>query len=146
MRCIDKYMKTFFVALCLIALVALPVAAFAADSGGILQGICNDGVSCGFSDLMKLVKNVLDFLLILSVPIAAAIIAYGGFLMITAAGDEGKIEKAKAMFWRVVVGFIVILCAWLIVRFITTALLNPNCYQDLLNSDGTVTQQSVPCK
>jgi len=87
---------------------------------------------CDFNDLMNLVKNILDFLIILSIPMATVAFAYAGYLMLTSVGNSGKISQAKGIFWKVLLGFVFVLSAWLIVRFITSALLNEN-YEDLLN-------------
>ena len=83
-------------------------------------------VDCDFASLMRLISNVLDFLIILSIPLATIAFAWAGFLMLTAAGSESKVSQAKEIFWKVLIGFIFVLSAWLIVRFITTALLNEN--------------------
>jgi len=74
---------------------------------------------CDFDDLLTLGRNIITFLVMLSIPLAAIAFAWAGFLYLTSAGNAGKIEKAKEIFWKVMWGFIFILTAWLIVRVIT---------------------------
>jgi hypothetical protein len=80
--------------------------------------------NCNFNDLVSLVQRIINWLIIIAVPIAAGLFAYAGFLYITSAGDEGKISKAHGIFRNVLIGFIIVLSAWLVVYTITTALLD----------------------
>lgn len=81
-------------------------------------------VGCQFNDFVQLGQNLINFLIVLSIPLTAIAFAWAGFLMVTSAGSEEKIKQGKAIFGKVLVGFIFILGAWLIVYTITTALLN----------------------
>lgn len=74
---------------------------------------------CEFSDIFKLINDVVNFLLFtLALPIAAIMFAYSGFLMLFSGGDSGKRTKAKGIFWNVVLGLILAAAAWLIVHTI----------------------------
>ncbi len=79
---------------------------------------------CQFPHLLVLVTNITNFLIIIGAAISALAFGYAGFLMMTAAGEMGKIEEAKAIFGKVVVGFLFMLSAWLIVNAIESAFLN----------------------
>jgi hypothetical protein len=93
---------------------------------------------CTFNDFMHLIKNVIDFLIILSIPMATIAFAWAGFLILTSGGNSGKIEQGKEIFWKVLIGFIFVLSAWLIVSLITTALLDEERYTNLLGSISSV--------
>lgn len=84
---------------------------------------CN-GPDCTFDSFVQLGQNLINFLIVLSIPLTAIAFAWAGFLMVTSAGSEEKIKQGKAIFGKVLIGFIFILSAWLIVYTITTALLN----------------------
>lgn len=75
---------------------------------------------CGWADLMKLIDNLIHFILYgLAVPIAAIMMAYAGFLLITAGGDNaGARTKAKSIFWNTVLGLAIAIGAFLIVKTI----------------------------
>ncbi|MFA6301173.1 MAG: pilin [Candidatus Paceibacterota bacterium] len=81
------------------------------------------GQPCNFSALLQLVNSVIDYLLLLAMPIAAIMFAYAGFLLVTAGGESaGAKTKAKSIFINAVFGFIIALAAWLIVKLILTTL------------------------
>ncbi len=77
---------------------------------------------CDWNDLITLGNNLINFLLTISVSLAAISFAYAGFLYMTAGGDTGKISKAHEILWKVVIGIVVSLGAWLIVHFIIVQL------------------------
>ncbi len=55
----------------------------------------------------------------LAIPLSAVAFAWAGFIYITAAGSEEKIKRAHSIFWKVAIGFLLVLGAWLIVFTIT---------------------------
>ena len=79
---------------------------------------------CDFGDLVTLAKNIMDFIMFFSIPLSAILFAYAGFRLIFSGGNETEIKKAKAIFWDVVIGLVVVLAAWLIVYTIATALVS----------------------
>lgn len=82
------------------------------------------GPDCDFNQLIKLIKNVINFLLfVIAAPLAAIVFAYAGFLFLTSRGNEQQISQAKQIFWSVLIGFVIAFGAWLIVDAITSALL-----------------------
>lgn len=103
--------------------MTLPVFVFAqeGESGGIIP--CGqNGPDCDFNDLLELGQNILRLLVVLSIPAAVIAFSYAGFLFLTAGGNSGQISRAKGVFWNVLIGFIVILSAWLIVFTISSVL------------------------
>lgn len=68
----------------------------------------------------KIIRIALGFLGI----IAVGLIIYAGWLWMTAAGDEQKIEKAKKILINAVIGLIIILSAFAIASFILSRLLS----------------------
>jgi Type IV secretion system pilin len=95
-----------------------------------------DGVKvpCDFNALMELLNRFMNFILYMSIPLAAISISYAGYLYISAAGDPGKIENAHKIFGSVVKGFVFVLAGWLIVYSIMSALLG----QDFMNSKSNL--------
>ena len=80
-------------------------------------------VGLGNADLKETVLNIIRLVLGLMTLIAVVLIIYGGFVWLTAAGNEENVEKAKKIISAAVIGLIVILLAWAIVIFVarTTA-------------------------
>ncbi|MDD5050446.1 MAG: pilin [Candidatus Pacebacteria bacterium] len=89
--------------------------------GSVTDGSAN---SCGYKKFIDLVSSIIKFLLWVAVPIAAISLFFAGFLYLTAGGNPGKIEEAHHIFWSVLVGIIIMLCAWLLVNTILTSLVD----------------------
>lgn len=124
-------MKKILLFLMILVLIGLPSISFAQESN--LQILPDCGADCGWNDLVQLAVNVINFLTIgLAIPLAVIAFVWAGILMVTAGGNEGQIEKAKGIFWNVLKGFLFVLCAWLIVYTITSALLKDDYYENLL--------------
>ncbi len=75
---------------------------------------------CGFSHLVQLVDNIIDFIVVMTVPISAIMFAFAGVLYIS--GDPGKIGKAHGIFKNVGFGLLFVLGAWLIVKAVLTGI------------------------
>ncbi len=56
--------------------------------------------------------------------IAVVIILYGGFIWMTAAGNEERVDKARKMIVAGVIGLAIILSAYAIARFVVNSLVN----------------------
>jgi hypothetical protein len=90
------------------------------SSKGLVPNCAPD---CNFNDLITLVNKVISFLLFyLATPLAGIIFAWAGFIYITSGGDTSKIKKAKTMLTNVLVGYVIALAAWLIVKTILNIL------------------------
>jgi len=63
---------------------------------------------------ISLIRLIMTFLGI----IAVVIMLYGGFIWMTAAGNEDKVETAKKLIVAGIIGLIIILAAFLIVNFV----------------------------
>ena len=50
--------------------------------------------------------------------IAVCVILYGGFMWMTAAGNEDRVDKAKQMIIAGAIGLVIILAAYAIVNFV----------------------------
>ncbi len=63
------------------------------------------------SNINTLVSNIINFLIILAIPITSILVIYAGYLYITSAGNEEKVKTAqKALIWAIV-GFAIVLIA-----------------------------------
>lgn len=79
-------------------------------------------VPCDFSALIGLANTVIRFLIILGTSVFSFMFMYAGYLYLTALGNTGKISKAHGIFWDAIIGFCIMLAAWLFVDFIFTSL------------------------
>ena len=75
---------------------------------------------CNFNALMTLVNNIVNFVLyFMVIPIAAILFTYAGFELITAGGESAHArQKAKSIFTNAVIGLIIAMACWLIVKLV----------------------------
>jgi len=91
--------------------------------------------NCGYQDLLKLVNNIIKWIIMISVPVAAGVFAWAGFTYMTTGIVDRKAE-AKSMINKVFIGFVFILSAWIIVNTITNTLLKDS-FRDAVPVEGT---------
>ncbi|MFA6042907.1 MAG: hypothetical protein WCV85_04810 [Patescibacteria group bacterium] len=102
-----------------VGVLALPFAASAItieNVGGTL--------TLGSADLKQTVLNIITFVLGLLGLIAVIMILYGGFIWLTAGGNEDKVSSAKRIISSAIVGLVVILISWAIVNFVVKSTVN----------------------
>jgi hypothetical protein len=80
---------------------------------------------CDFNDFVVLIRNVVNYLVIFTAPLAVIAFTYVGFILLTASDNPAKRQKAKQIAWMVLIGFIIVLSAWLIVSSISNQILKP---------------------
>jgi len=102
----------------------------AVDFSGLVP-VCNtelDGNGgfvnpCNFNMVMAFINNAINFLVIkLATPLFALIIVYAGWLYLSSGGSSENVTKAKTILKNSVIGYIVALAAWLIVKSILLGL------------------------
>ncbi len=82
---------------------------------------------CNRCDLLKLFKNIIDFVLIGLMPPAAAILfVWGGFLILMGGANPGWISQGKSIFWSTAVGVAIVSGSWLITNTIIRSLADDN--------------------
>ena len=109
--------------------LALAAAIFLLPSPASAQWqdlIVCDGVDvpCTFNHLVQLTKNLITNLVIATTILAVVAFIWAGMLLLTSQGNPGAMEKAKGMLWKVLIGYLWILAAWVVVYTITSVLLN----------------------
>ncbi|OIP22673.1 hypothetical protein COX95_01625 [bacterium CG_4_10_14_0_2_um_filter_33_32] len=73
--------------------------------------------------LPEIIYSISNSLTLLVGVIAILFIIIGGFQYITSAGNPDNIGKAKNTILYGIIGIIVVLCAWLIVKFVINSLI-----------------------
>lgn len=88
--------------------------------------VSSPSTGCGWNELLQVVRNVINFVILLAAPCAALAFMWAGVLYFTAAGNESQIKKAHTIFTKVLIGFVIVLSAWLIVWTILNTFANSN--------------------
>ncbi len=90
----------------------------------------------GTADLYSTVIKIVQYVLGLLGLIALIIIGYGGFIWLTAGGNEERVRKAKRIITQAVIGLAIILLAWAIVLFVMQAINNATQGGSACSPDG----------
>lgn len=78
---------------------------------------------CNFEYLLTLINNVIKFLLFtIATPFIALILVYAGWLYLSSSASPKNIDTAKSIFKNAIIGYVLALAAWLIVKTIMTSL------------------------
>jgi hypothetical protein len=117
----------------LMLLFVVPGLAFAQSfTGPIVPQKAGPLQAC---DLLTLYNNILQFGIYIATVVATLMLTYAGFLYITSSAKPGNIERAHSIFWNVLVGFTIVLVAWIIV----STLLRVFTGQDSFNPFSVIT-------
>ena len=106
---------------CIVSLLLtliLPIITFAA----LVPCGNSDQPACNISYFIYMVNAIINGIIGIATVIFAISLIYGGFLYLTSGENPGNKEKAKSMLWRTLIGFVIILTAWVIVHTILNAL------------------------
>lgn len=102
------------------------------------------GITCELCHIFDLANRIIQYVILAASIAAAALFAYAGALMVFAAGDPTKIAKAKDIFRRVIVGYVIALIAFLAVDTLINSVAqkkftwkNVQCQTSLRKTQGT---------
>lgn len=88
------------------------------DENGNIAG---QDYECTLKHVFILLHDVVDFLIFVIAPILATLmIVYGGIRILTAGGSPGQVSKGKNILTWAVIGYLVILLAWITVNTLFT--------------------------
>ncbi len=119
-----KHFQLILSILVLVALLILPYFVFATNSSstlGTLSAVANQGGYQATSPqtlLPTIIGNVIKVALGLLGTIFIILIIIGGYLWMTASGNEETIKKAQNYITRAIIGLVVTLSAWAIWFFL----------------------------
>ena len=105
-------------------MLSLPMAASAATVNLGLTSEVEGALGLGTADIRVTIARIINVFMGLLGIIAVVIILYGGFIWMTAAGNEERVDKARKMIVAGVIGLAIILSAYAIARFVVNALVN----------------------
>lgn len=126
----NKKFLAGMVSLVLLSVFFIPIFVGAADpDDGFGSGLIRCGNStttdsagkvvfknpCDFDDFIGLINGVVNWIIGIAGVIFTISAVWGGFLYMTSGTSLGDKEKAKSILWSTLLGFVIILCAWLIV-------------------------------
>lgn len=81
------------------------------------------GVDCNFDKFIDTINRVINFLIVyIAFPVVAIVIAWAGIKLLISGGNPSAKTEAKAMIGKVVLGLIIALLCWVIIKLILVTL------------------------
>jgi hypothetical protein len=113
------------------AVIFLVVGFFApmtAAAGGLIPCGGDGQAQCQTCDVVKLMDNLIDWLIAILSIVAAILIAYAGVRLVLSVGDASAKEFAKRSISNVIIGYVLLLACWLLVDTAVKFLLSDQAY------------------
>ncbi|HNW09123.1 MAG TPA: pilin [bacterium] len=101
----------------LLILPQISLASAVSDATDLMQDTFSDSLGTS-KDLPEVIGDIVKVLLGFLGILAVLLILYGGFIWMTAAGDDGKVDKAKKIIYAAVIGLVIIFSAYAIASFV----------------------------
>jgi hypothetical protein len=125
-------MKTLFLILVLFSLLT-PALAFAVHETpqGLVtcgndrdhSGVLEKNEACTLCNLFQLVNNLVNWMLLVIIPVIAPIfLVIGGIYLLIARGDPAMFKKGKDVLTATIIGLIIIYTAWVLLSTVLTFL------------------------
>lgn len=117
-------LKAFLLSLATLSLLLAPNLLLAANLNDAMGTLSNAGKKAGTGDakVESVVGSIINAALSMVGLIFLVLMVYGGFLWMTARGEESNIEKAQKIISAAVIGLVVIMAAYAITFFVTSRL------------------------
>ncbi len=80
------------------------------------------GGKCDFGAFVFLIKSGMTDLVLISFLVAMVMFMYAGFLWLTSKGSASQHTRALDVLWKVVMGYVWMIAAWVIIHTIANAL------------------------
>lgn len=88
-------------------------------NGLVTCGLDPNNYDCDFNSFLSTVNRVVNFLIMfIAFPVIALAIAWAGILLIVTGGSSSSQTKAKAILWDAIIGLVVALLAWVIIKLV----------------------------
>jgi len=117
-----KLLKKFSAVGTSIGLMLLPFAVKAATIDSTLGLNIASSSGLGSQDIRTTIATIINVALSLLGVVVLVIIIYGGFLWMTAGGNDEKVGEAKKWIFGGIIGLVIILSAYAIASFVITKL------------------------
>jgi hypothetical protein len=105
-------MKRFWGSVLFLVLAAVPLLSYAA---GLVPCGGPEEPACQTCHVVQLVNGVISWLVLILGTVAAIIIVYAGFKLVTSGGNRHAKEDAKSMISNMIIGYTIVLAGWLLV-------------------------------
>ena len=103
----------------LAGLAALQIASMAIPAAAFAQNIVPNELQ-GNTDIIQIVRAIIRFILLIAFVLAFIFLLIGGLRWITAGGDEKSVASARGMITAALIGLVIVLLAFAIIKLVET--------------------------
>lgn len=103
----------------LAGIVALPLVSLAVPAAVFAQNIVPTELT-GNTDILQIVRAIIRFILLIAFVLAFIFLLIGGLRWITAGGDEKSVAGARGMITAALIGLVIVLLAFAIIKLVET--------------------------
>ncbi|HPN81570.1 MAG TPA: hypothetical protein PK412_03445 [bacterium] len=141
-------MRQYLFSLLIISLIgvaiATPIMTYSQTTLIPKTGSCADRGDCTPVDFVALFVRGADIIVGLSGTASILMFVYGGFLMITAYGNDSRIKQGRDAIVATVIGILIVLLAWTLINLVITALYggSPESAWYQITNGGGITPQN----
>lgn len=116
-------MRRFLIGTFVLAILVIPTLGFAQspESSGIVP--CN-GPECQACHFIQLGNNLLRWTIGIMASVIALVFVFGGLRMVMSAGDTHAVSEARGMMTNSIIGFVILLAAWLVIDTLLKVVVN----------------------
>ena len=111
-KCYNKIMERFWAVSAFLTLIIFSLPQFSYAAGLVP---C-DGLDCTICDLGILANNIINWLVNFSFAAGAAMVIYGGYLIMTAGLSPKQYAEGKDIIFAAAIGLGIILVSWIIIN------------------------------
>lgn len=80
--------------------------------------VINGQQGCGLVHFIATIRIVINYLVVIALPLVAAFIVWGGIVIMSAAGSTERVAQGKKTITAAIIGLIILLSAWLIISLL----------------------------
>ncbi len=116
--------KKILISLVCLALLAVAMPTLAQITNDLGLNIISNQIQLPTRDPREVAARIINVALGFLGIIAVIIVLYGGFMWMTAGGNEERVTKAKQILAAGIIGLVIIIMSWAIARYVVQALIS----------------------
>ena len=121
---------------CVIFFSVIPVVSAQEVATGIAQLAGCSGTDCSACNIVDMANGGIKWLIGILFVVFALLLAIAGVKLVTSGGNHHALDEAKSSFTNAIIGFIIILSAWLVVDTIMRALVGTDANRGQIGQIG----------
>lgn len=77
-----------------------------------------EGLECGWCHLMQLGDNIIDWLMMIAIPVVTLFLIIGGFRLMFAGGSSDNYTKGVDMIRNALIGLVILMVSWALINLV----------------------------